>query len=527
MNSIRTKISLIVGSTVFVFVVLLITANLFVAEPYFTYEKKSAINEAFNVIRSGYTSDSEKLSAMLTDYEQKNGLQIEIFDFSGQLIYTTGRKMDQGYAGGSGASSSDLWIGTFPDGTNLRHFYEERNGLNVLGYALISLEVFRGYSFSPEVQESVNSVSGGKVLSLKGIVPVSQNSYSYVLISTPVTAIEDSVVTFNKLSAMVAGVVLVFGCAVAYVLSDRFTRPIRNVDIVARHVADLDFSMRADERSKDEIGNLARSVNSMSRQLEQFINEIMEKNRRLSEDNERLAKMEQMRREFVANVSHDLKSPLAVIGGYAEMLRDMPGIDVGSCCDIIIDETSKMNDMIKSMLDVSAIEHGLKSMELTRIDLSEVAGVVFERTKVLASKEGVSSDYRYSVQPGCFVMANSQYIEQAMKNYLQNAVAHVSAGGYIEAELSISDGRAVFSVFNTGDRIPEEKFERIWDSFYRVDEARTRGDEGNAGLGLYIVKSIVTAHSGSYGVENIDNGVRFWFSLPLCDTEQAPPSAET
>ncbi|MBQ8895000.1 MAG: HAMP domain-containing histidine kinase [Clostridia bacterium] len=480
--SIKAKMTLLVAVIIVAMMGSMLLASFFLAEPFMISRQKANIRDLYRSLSSEYSDDTAVLAELLRKYEDSSFLQVEIFSQNGSLIYTSGRRMDEGFGG-------------FRGGLVFDRFDPSR------------------YTASPQVQRS--GAADREMLMLYGLLTLEDGTQRYISIETPVEAISGTVQVLNILTLIISVLVAAAGCLVAWIYASKFSRPIIEISRNAKQVAALDFSHRADiQSSTAEIADLAVSINAMSGQLETFINQLMEKNRQLAEDNLRLAREEEMRRSFVANVSHDLKSPLAVLGGYAEMLKEhTEGIDPEACYDVIIEETAVMNEMIRSMLDVSALENGLRELKTVPLELGEWLTELTAREQPLMEKKGLSlSD---SFASGLTVQADPETLARAVLNIYQNAKAHTPPGGRIEAALLRSGNEAVFSVYNDGENIPADKLDKIWDSFYKTDEARTRDEQNNVGLGLYIVKTITTAHGGRCGAINEEKGVRFWIALPL------------
>ncbi|HEY8436120.1 MAG TPA: HAMP domain-containing sensor histidine kinase, partial [Haloplasmataceae bacterium] len=339
------------------------------------------------------------------------------------------------------------------------------------------------------------------------------DGWRYVRITTSVEAIEASIAALTKVNTFIAVLVLVIGIIGSYIFARRFSRPIQKIQDVARNVALLNFEARADENlSTSELRDLSVSINAMSNKLKSLISDLQASNEKLQADVDYQKRLDRMRREFVANVSHELKTPLHLILMYSENLKNnIENIDKDYYCDTIIEETKRLNDMVKSLLDLSAIENGLTKMYMEELDLSDFAECTVSKMTVLF--EGLSTNV--GIEKGISVVGDGKYLEQAMKNFIVNAVSHTPVGGSISVELKQWDGKAVFSVFNEGSPIAEADIPQIWESFYKTDKARVRTDENHSGLGLYVVKTIIEAHGGEYGVRNAENGVEFWFSLPI------------
>lgn len=485
--SIKVKTTLLVGVIILALIGALLAATFFLAEPFMIHRQKNALETLYHSLETDYSDDADTLAQLTAAYEEEKSIQVEIFKEDGTLVYTSGRKMAEGFGGVQG---------DFPGFDRPANEPKRQEG---------------EYSADPHVERL--GYRGEELLTMRGILST-ESGVRYISIESPVAAISATVAVLQPLILIIAVLVAMAGCVAAYLYAARFARPIEAVSQTAKRVAALDFAYCAEENSTTaEIADLAVSINAMSGQLKTFIDELMAKNHQLAEDNERLAKEEEMRRAFVANVSHDLKSPLAVLGGYAEMLKEhTEGVDPETCYDVIIEETAVMSEMIRSMLDVSALENGIKELKKAPLDLSEWLGEFMERERPLLEKKGFK--ITTVIAPDLWVEADAEYLERAVLNILQNADSHTAPEGRIAVMLARGEDGIFLSVYNDGAPIPESKIHKIWDSFYKADEARTRDERNNVGLGLYIVKTIVSAHGGSCGALNEQSGVRFWIRLP-------------
>jgi signal transduction histidine kinase len=279
-------------------------------------------------------------------------------------------------------------------------------------------------------------------------------------------------------------------------------------------VAALKFDIKADESiGAAELSQLSVSINIMAERLEAMIVDLKEKNERLRGDIDKQLRLDKMRREFVANVSHELKTPLCLLQIYSENLKNnIDAVDKDFYCDTIIEEVGKLDCMAKSLLDLSSIENGLSGVKPAPLNFPELCGRILSAADVLFT----AVRPEISIQEGLSVMGDAYYLEQAVKNYLTNALSHTPPGGRLSVSLRRAGQSAVFSVFNEGNPIDKADAEQIWESFYKADKARVRDKDNHTGLGLYIVKTIINAHGGAYGLINQEAGVTFWFSLPLC-----------
>jgi len=334
-----------------------------------------------------------------------------------------------------------------------------------------------------------------------------------VLIWVPMTGISENAAISNSFTAVV-GLIIIFitGISALYIAS-RFTQPIAEINRITKKMADLDFSQFIRIDRKDEIGELSQSINNLSYCLDDAINELNSRNRQLEQDIEREQKLDKMRREFVSNVSHELKTPIFLIQGYADGLKSNVATDEEKrnfYCDVIMDETEKMDNLVKDLLNLAYIESGI--FHIDKIDFSLdllIADIIAKYDPVIKEK-----DIRLDVfmEEGLKAYADPSRIELVISNLVNNAIDHAEAGKEIRLSVKAAEDKIRVSVFNTGKPIPTEALDKIWSSFYKTDPSRAR-DLGGTGLGLSIVRAIQEAHGEGYGVSNTEGGVEFWFDI--------------
>lgn len=342
------------------------------------------------------------------------------------------------------------------------------------------------------------------------------NSGYSVILRTPIQSIKDNVAISTQLIKYVGLIVLAIGIAAAFVVSGFITAPIKQISHIAEKMSELDFDVKYTGSDKGEIGVLGSSINNMSKKLEENIGELKQANIELKRDIDKKEKLEKMRTEFISNVSHELKTPIALIQGYAEGLKEGITDDPESMdyyIDVIIDETNKMNSMVRKLLTLNQIEQGEEGPVLERFDINELIKSLVDANGLLADKKNVSITFEQTEEP-IMVWADEYRIEEVITNYLTNAINHSDGKKAISVNAVKIDGKARISVYNSGNNIPDEDIERIWEKFYKVDKARTREYGGN-GIGLSIVKAIMESLGQNYGVRNVSDGVEFWFELEI------------
>ena len=341
------------------------------------------------------------------------------------------------------------------------------------------------------------------------------NDGSQFLLRSPLEGIRESAAISNRFLIYIGSVLIVISVLFIWYFSKRLTDPIHELAILSDRMANLDFDVKYTSGGSNEIGELGANFNRMSEKLESTISELKKANNRLQKDIEQKEKIEQMRNEFLGNVSHELKTPLALIQGYAEGLKEGINEDAESrefYCDVIMDEASKMNLMVKNLLTLNQLEFGDEDISFERFNLTEVVGGVLQSMEILAQQAEANVIFRQA--DPVYVWADEFKVEQVVRNYVSNAFHHVSGDKVVEVKI-LSDGeKSKVTVFNTGSPIPEKDIGHIWDKFYKVDKAHTREYGGN-GIGLSIVKAIMESFHQKYGVNNYDNGVEFWFELDV------------
>ena len=308
---------------------------------------------------------------------------------------------------------------------------------------------------------------------------------------------------------------LVFVIALVMLIDTLLARfisvPIARLNHAARRMADLDFSIPCRIETKDELGELGKNLNRMADNLQQTLSRLETANVRLEKDVERERLLLAERKELVDRLSHEMKTPLGVIRAYAEGLQDETDTEKKlKYTDIIIDETERMSGLISGLLDLSALETGASRLSPMRFDFVEFVETVAGR--LLMDTPGADFDLQYELpEHQVYVFTDKTRIEQVLNNLIVNARDHVNPGGIIKLSLAEQEGTLSFSLYNQGLPIPEEKLPRIWEKFYRLDDSDKKG----SGLGLAIVAQILSMQNYPYGVENLSDGVRFFFAIPM------------
>ena len=336
-----------------------------------------------------------------------------------------------------------------------------------------------------------------------------------VLMRTAVESIRESAAISNRFLLFAGAAAIVASILVAFFTTRHITKPLQQLTDISKRMVDLDFNAKyeSDQSNSYEVEELGNHINRLSENLERTISELKTANVELQDDIEKKIQIDEMRKEFLSNVSHELKTPLALIQGYAEGLQECINDDAESrefYCEVIIDEADKMNRMVKKLLTLNQLEFGNDQVIMERFDMTELIRGVANSTKILMEQKGIRLELENSEE--AWVWGDEFKVEEVITNYMSNAINHADGEKLIRVFYTRSEDKLRVSVFNTGQPIPEEDIEEIWVKFYKVDKARTR-EYGGSGIGLSIVKAIMDSFHQRCGVINHEDGVEFWMEL--------------
>ncbi len=349
---------------------------------------------------------------------------------------------------------------------------------------------------------------------------------NFVMLRSAISSISDTAKLSNQFLLMTGILAAVLGILIMYLITRRLTKPIIQLTEISDRMAELDFDAKYTGSSYREVDELGENMNRLSENLEQTISELKSVNNELRLDNERKTEIDLERKEFLSNISHELKTPLALIRGYAEGLSEGVTGDPESqafYCEVIADEAEKMSRMVGKLLTLNQLESGGEKVSMERFDVTSLINGVLSANSLLFKQEGITVEFpeRESVM----VWADEFLTEEVLTNYVSNAIHHCRNEMLIRIRMEKREGSVRIYVYNTGDPIPEESLERIWEKFYKVDKARTR-EYGGSGIGLSIVKAIMDRMHQSCGVQNMPGGVEFFLDLDAKPQTVAWPEQE-
>ena len=492
LHSVKIKFFAAIAAVALVFIVVITSLNLFFYDSYYMAQRQRSLTDIYNEIRTSYhNQDVETLRNALFRIENSDSVRLSIVDSTGALIYDSDTSRSEGSPFGQNFFSN--WKMEQLIRSALSAANREKLDAGGVDFVVVQMR---------DLHENFLCLVG-------------KLGEDYLVERIPFAYMEQNSM-FNSAFLLITGLITLLIClALSAVLASHFTRPLIEMGDVAKAMAKLDFSKKYEGRQTDEIGQLGDSLNLLSDHLEEAIRELRTSNQQLAREIEEKERIDAMRREFIVNVSHELKTPIALIQGYAEGLTagvaESPE-DRDFYCNTIAEEADRMNTMVTQLLSLSRLELGREIVHSEPVDLGECVRGVVEKTAVLRAGRGL----QVSCTGQAVVNSDGRQVDQIIMNYMTNAIRYTPDGGRIELRVMAQPGGgARVEVFNEGDGVAEEELPKLWEKFYRTDKARSRAS-GGTGVGLSIVRASAQLLGGQCGAENVAGGIVFWLVLPGC-----------
>ena len=494
-KSVRAKLFLTLCVVILMLIGFFIIINNAVLEALYYYSKKESTLETYNYINENLSKileeEKEKYELELEKIAINNNFEILIIGTDNNLVYSTNK-----------------------------NFVEDFGEINEIKYE-VKYSIFN----KSEVLYSKENITIRRIKDKKNGIPYilldgKLDSGDKIYIRLPITPIQDSVNISNRFIYIIGIATIVLGAIAITFITERFTKPIEELNDIANEMSNLNFKRKYRiNDSEDEIDELGKSINTLSDKLEETINQLKVNNSELEKDIEEKSKIDEMRKQFISDVSHELKTPIALIQGYAEGLVENVNTDEENrkfYSEVILDEANKMDKLVKRLLELMKLEYEDRKFNDAKFDIVELINEVVKNSKVVLNENNIEVEFKEK-QP-IYVYADDFYIEQVVTNYFTNAIKNISEiNGNKKIRIAIKKGKEIgklrVTVFNTGKNIDQENINRIWTRFYKVDESRNRS-KGGTGIGLALVKAIMTKYKSNYGVTNKKDGVEFYFEIP-------------
>ena len=494
MKSLRIRIFAFIAGIILLFGALLMILNQTCLTAFYYNHGEKLLKNALMQVRRELPQELTYHTDAFSAVEDANGVEIILYRNNGDVVYATPLRDFDPYADNPGLVRA-----------RLQQIMEA------------DITVRRVDSASSRFELQREKGSSRTFLAYRAAVDENGSLWAVARVSADI--LENSAGVANSFMSLTVAAVLLVALVGSYFIAAHLSAPIREMNRTTRAMSRFDFSHKVAVKGKDEIAQLGESINILSDNTSSLLAELQEKNARLEKEVEREHALVEMREEFVSNVSHELKTPIAIIQGYAEGLRLNVADDperMQMYCETIESESLKMDRLVKQLLELSRLESGQSPLEEAPFPLTELLTETVDRISSITDDVTVRAvfDKRERVAYG-----DEMRLGEVLQNYLANAISH--AKGENRVEVSVSETKTGYrvSVFNTGDPIPEEMQEKLWVSFFRADKSRSR-ENGNAGLGLSIAGTIMKQHGQGYGTYNVDtpvSGVVFWFDVKRCD----------
>ncbi len=367
------------------------------------------------------------------------------------------------------------------DGTSIQRFMYDAQRRRYIGiegdlFDTSQLEQYRGEFPESIIYTAITSDADGHRL--------------FVMLNSEISPVDATVNTLNKILMTITVVLVVLALVLAIIISHRVTKPIVRLTGEAKKLGKEDYAVRFDENGYREVAELSSA---------------------LEHAKEELARVDTLRRDLIANISHDLRTPLTMIGGYSEMMRDIPGENTAENAQVIIDETKRLSSLVNDVLDISKLQSGAGNLDIKCFNLTESVKSTLERFSKLCEANGYIIDF--FCEGDAFVISDEKRITQVIYNLVTNAMTHTGEAKDIKVRQLVNDGSVRIEVEDSGEGIEADKLPLIWDRYYKVDKVHKRATVGS-GLGLSIVKTIMEQTGGSYGVTSaVGEGSIFFIEL--------------
>jgi len=496
MKSIRYKVLIYMTVNILLFAVLLYGANILFAEKYYIQYKKDMLSDTAKKLSQLIKDDTTK-----DDYKDDN-LILEI----NKIEKSIGGAVTIGTTGG---------IQYYPD-TRADDLSGKHGSNSFVSFSDVGKKHAKVFDKKMQKDHPFFLIVEDPRLKINTLRYQTQLDNGLIMqVWVPMEGISESAAISNHFTMFIGILAILFSGIWSLYISERITKPITRIKNIAKKMSQLDFSEKIEIKGKDEVAQLSHIINSLSFELSNAINKLNIKNLQLENDIRNERELDRMRREFVSSVSHELKTPIFLIQGYADGLKANVADDENKrnfYCDVIMEEADRMDVIVKDLLDLSQIQSGMFSVNMCEFEITKLITEVVCKLGSIIEKKDIKIEI--NDEKDLFVIADPIRIEQVIVNYLNNAVNHVDDERKINIRVSRNETKAKISVYNSGQQVPSESLNKIWTSFYKVDQSRTR-DYGGSGLGLSIVRAIMEAHHNLYGVNNSVDGVEFWFEVDI------------
>lgn len=488
MKSIKNRLFLQIGIIVVILILLFMSAYTLLFNPIYMAAAKNKLFNQYKYINKLNRDDYTTIEKELNDYNKGFYVDAFIHNNQGTLIY----------------QSKEYLV----DSDKLKQ-------LDILPAYLEDIPSFLEISDEEKINNNMSFIwAHDYLLDTKTLNAIGTlDNGDHLVLRVRLIPSEISIVSTNRFAPIVGIMLFVIGMGFAYILSTTFTKPLIEMSKATTEISNLNFDTKCDVESKDELGQLAAKINLLSEKLKVTIENLNVRNSELNNEIIEKTKIDEQRKQLLNNVSHELKTPLTLMQSYADGLKLNVAQDHDKAdyyCDVIIDETEKMNDLINNLLNINRLTFDDIIHVHTEVEIvAFLKGSLDKYSGILLNQ---NIDFIFNDIKPTIVYTNPKNFETVITNLIDNAIKYVDNNKQISVSLIDNDSTVSIEVYNSASLIPEDELEKIWDSFYKLDESRNR-NVGGHGLGLSIIKAIQEADQLGYGVKNTNTGVLFWVEV--------------
>lgn len=462
-----------------VLIIILWTFQVLFLQSFYTYTKTTFAKTNAEIIAKNI--NNKNIQDLLNQVAIDNDFSIEVWSDDGEKIYSS-YNFKSWFLDSMNVDQRKLFISNMRqlDGPLLVHYNKD-------GFINVST---RKIIFNSKVNASDEQLEQSIIYSEETIDRYGNTNF--IVISAPIRKINETVSTIRVQLYYITIIMILFSTILAFIIARRVAKPIEMINKSAKKVSQGQYEIDFNGSGYQEINELSNTLTILTKEL---------------------SKVENLRRELIANISHDLRTPLTLIKGYSEIMRDLPNENNVENAQIIIDETERLTTLVNDILDLSKFQSGVQILNINRYNLTQSLNAIIIRMNKLTKKDGYNIQFIYDKE--VMVEADETKISQCFYNLLINAINYTGEEKVVIVLQSVENKKVKIKVVDTGEGIIDNDLPYVWDRYYKINKNHKRPITGT-GLGLSIVKSVIELHEGQYGVESErGNGSTFWFEIKI------------
>ena len=483
--SMSIKMLICLAFFLFIAVAVMWVIQILMSDTLYASVKQREVDKTADLLREILTSDDDEMAErVILDTAEKYGMCIRVYKVDGNTM------SEEHFA----IALVNSMIENPKEG-DIRFFYMQASARGGAYRTRFAVDAFGSQMQTEPSDDEIFAMSELYV----EILNEGGDNEQLLIINSLITPFESAKQTIFAQFSYILVFMVIGSLFMALLLSRLISSPLKGISETAKQLADGNYDVEFEGGGYREINELSDTLNYAAREL---------------------SKNDNLQKELIANISHDLRTPLTMIKGYSEMMRDIPGENTAENIQSIIDETEQLSELVNDLLDLSKIESGAKKFEPAELDLTEAVLSVMSRYEKMKASQGYNLDFEY--ESNVSVIADRTMILQVIYNLINNAINYCGDDLYVGVKQEIREGsdgslKVRISVIDHGEGIAESQLPLIWDRYYKIDGVHRRATVGT-GIGLSIVKKLLVRHGAAYGVDSkVGEGSVFWFELDVSE----------